>query len=66
MAWQLEFNTTDPRGRRVEYWTLDQGGWSRAERPDKVTVSGKTVHRGWVSDHQGYSVYRQYVEGERK
>jgi len=63
MGWQTEFTTTDIRGRRVEYQTLDRGGWSRAERPDRVTVSGKPVHKGWVSDHKGFEVYKAYQNG---
>ena len=64
MSWQTEFTTTDRLGRRVEYETLDRGGWSRAERPDRVKVSGKTVHRGWVSDHQGFETYKGYQSGQ--
>lgn len=59
MAWELEFATTNSKRQRVEYWTRAMVGYSRAERPDKVTVSGKAVHRGWVSDHQGYKIYKE-------
>lgn len=64
MAWETEFTTTDPHGRRVEYQTRAMVGYSRAERPDRVKVSGRVVHRGYVSDHQGYEIYKAYQSGK--
>lgn len=61
--WETEFTTTDPRGRRVEYKTRAAAGYSRAERPDRVLVSGKVVHQGWVSDHQGFEIFKLYQSG---
>lgn len=60
MAWETEFTSTTPgkRPRRVEYETLARVGWSAAERPDRVKVSGKVVHSGWVSDHKGFALYK--------
>lgn len=63
MAWEVEFSTTDPKGRRVEYKTLAQLGYSRAERRDRVLVSGRVVHNGYVSDHRGYAAYKRYAAG---
>jgi hypothetical protein len=64
MAWETEFTDYTPgkRPKRVEYQTLAQVGWSLAERRDRVTVSGKVVHAGWVSDHRGYAVYQSLVQ----
>lgn len=60
MAWETEFAslTTDSVPKRVEYQTKNMVGYSRAERPDRVVVSGKVVHYGWVSDHQGFALFR--------
>lgn len=63
--WVTEFNTTTPDGRRtVSYETKMQSGYSRAERRDRVRVSGKTVHTGWVSDHQGFETFKRYQSGQ--
>lgn len=59
--WELEFSSTTPDGRRVEYQTRAQVGHSRAERRDRVTVSGRVVHSGWVSDHRGYETYSKII-----
>lgn len=61
MAWMTEFQTTDRRGRRVEYQTRHLNGYSSAERPDRVRVSGKTVHTGYACDHQGFNVYLSHI-----
>lgn len=60
MAWETEFASTTPgkRPKRVEYQTYDGLGYSRAERPDRVKLSGRTVHRGWVSDGKGSKLYK--------
>lgn len=63
MAWETEFTGTSPNGQRVDYQTRARLGWSRAERPDRVKVSGQVVHTGWVSNHRGYEVYQQYAWG---
>ena len=62
--WETEFTTTDPRGRRVEYQTRALAHHSRAERPDRVKVSGRVVHRGYASDHKGFEVYKEYQSGQ--
>lgn len=59
MAWETEFTGTTPRGQRVEYQTNALKHHSHAERPDRVKVSGKVVHTGWASDHQGFAEYRR-------
>lgn len=59
--WETEFATTDSRNRRVEYQTRALAHHSHAERPDRVKVSGRVVHTGWVSDHQGYKIYQQHA-----
>lgn len=60
MTWELEFISTTPDGsKRVEYETLDALGYSRAERPDRVKVSGKVVHRGFTCDGQGFKLYKR-------
>lgn len=64
MAWTTEFVSTDPQNRRVEYQTNALRYHSRAERPDRVKVSGRVVHTGWVSDHQGYALFQSLVSGE--
>lgn len=61
MAWETEFSTTNSEGKRVEYQTRARQGWSRAERPDRVRVSGKVVHEGWVSNHKGYEIYKSWA-----
>lgn len=58
MRWITEFTAVTDTGKRVEYQTLDALGYSEAERPDRVRVSGRIVHRGWVSDHKGYDRYK--------
>lgn len=59
--WETEFATTNPRGQRVEYQTRALAHHSRAERPDRVKVSGRTVHTGYVCDHRGYAAYKRYA-----
>jgi hypothetical protein len=59
--WVTEFTSTSPRNQRVEYQTNKITGHSAAERRDRVKVSGKVVHTGWASDHQGFALYRQYA-----
>jgi hypothetical protein len=58
--WVTEFSDTTPgkRPKRVEYETNHQQGWSAAERPDRVKVSGKVVHKGWACDHRGFALYK--------
>ena len=60
MAWETEFRSTTPgkRPKRVEYQTNAWEGYSRAERPDRVRVSGKVVHKGWASDQRGFALYK--------
>lgn len=61
--WETEFSGTDSKGRRVEYQTRALAHHSRAERPDRVRVSGVgVVHNGWVSDHQGYATYKRWTQ----
>lgn len=63
--WVTEFRTTTPDGTRsVLYETRMQSGYSRAERRDRVRVSGRVVHSGWVSDHKGYEIFKAYQNGE--
>jgi hypothetical protein len=59
--WETEFSAYDNKGRRVEYQTRALAHHSQAERPDRVLVSGKVVHKGWVSDHRGYRIYKDYA-----
>lgn len=59
MTWVTEYNTTTPDGKRVEYQWFKRVGDSRAESRDRVTVSGRVVHSGWVSDHRGYKEYKR-------
>lgn len=59
MAWVTEFSTTTPAGARVEYQWLRCGGDSHAESRDRVVVSGRVVHSGYVSDHKGFEVYKR-------
>jgi hypothetical protein len=65
MTWETEFTDTTPGKypRHVEYQTRALAHHSHAERPDRVKVSGKVVHKGYVSDHRGYAMYRAYVKG---
>lgn len=62
--WETEFVSTDPQNRRVEYQTRALRYHSRAERPDRVRVSGYVVHTGYVSDHQGFATFQRLVSGE--
>lgn len=59
MTWTTEFTgtTPGPRPKRVEYQTNHLAHHSPAERPDRVKVSGRVVHRGWASDQRGYYLY---------
>lgn len=57
MSYVTEFNSTSPKGQRVEYQTNALKHHSHAERPDRVLVSGRVVHRGWASDGQGFALY---------
>lgn len=63
MAWVTEFGGYAPskRPRRVEYQTRERVGDSYAERADRVTVSGRVVHTGYVSDHKGYALYKSLI-----
>jgi hypothetical protein len=60
--WQVEFTQTSPKNQRVQYETRVRSGDSAAERRDRVKVSGKVVHTGWASDHQGFALYEQYAQ----
>lgn len=61
MTWETEFTSTSPKNQRVEYQTNHLAHHSAAERPDRVMVSGKVVHKGWASDHRGFEIYRLAV-----
>jgi hypothetical protein len=63
MAWVNEFTSTTPDGKRVQYDTNALAHHSHAERPDRVRVSGRVVHKGYASDHKGYALYQAYVQG---
>lgn len=58
MTWVTEFTTTFNH-KRIEYQTNVLANHSRAERPDRVLVSGKVVHKGYASDGKGFETYRQ-------
>lgn len=60
--WQLTFNATSPRGQRVEYWQRPGNGYSVAESPAKVVVSGKAVLRGWSCDGKTYAEYNRIAQ----
>lgn len=60
--WVTEFTSTSPRNQRVEYQTNKITGYSAAERPDRVRVSGKVVHTGWASNHQGFALYKRITQ----
>lgn len=62
MEWVTDFNTTTPDDRRVEYQHLRQQGCSWAESRDRVTVAGRVVHTGYVSDHKGFEEYKRLEE----
>lgn len=64
MTWELEFTgtTTGKRPKRVDYETNALAHHSRAERPDRVRVSGKVVHRGYACDGQGYKLARALLD----
>jgi hypothetical protein len=55
--WRLTLHATSPLGQRVEYWQRPGNGYSTAESPAKVTVSGRTVAKGWSSDGTTYAAY---------
>ena len=61
MAWQKTFNHTSPTGQRVEYWQCPGGGYSVAESPAHVKVSGKVVAKGWSCDGVTYAEYARIV-----
>lgn len=63
MAWEwvLALSATSPRGQRVEYWQRPGNGYSVAESPAKVVVSGKAVHTGWSCDGVTYAEYARIV-----
>jgi len=62
MAWQLTLSMTNSLGQRVEYWQRPGGGYSMAESPAKVTVSGKTVIRGWSCGGATYDEYARLAQ----
>lgn len=59
MSWQREFMCTSPKNQRVEYETNALAHHSRAERPDRVKVSGKVIHTGYVCDHKGFALFQK-------
>ena len=61
MAWQMTLNATSPKGQRVEYWQRPGGGYSMAESPAHVRVSGRIVAQGWSCDGVTYEEYARIV-----
>jgi len=61
--WVTEFSGSTSAGKLVEYQTLAREGFSAAERKDRVKVSGRVVHTGWASDHEGYAIYQRILQG---
>lgn len=62
MAWQKTSAHTSPKGQRVEYWQNIGNGYSSAESPAKVVVSGRTVHKGYSCDGTTYETYDRAVK----
>ncbi|UTN93084.1 hypothetical protein SEA_MARKY_81 [Streptomyces phage Marky] len=68
MAEYLSTPTESARGQQTEFREYLSEGHSPAERRCSVAVSGKIVHKGWVSDGKSYAIFRAivaqgYVEG---
>mgnify|MGYP001610855260 CR=1 FL=1 len=61
MPWQQTLNSTSPTNQRVEYWQNPGNGYSMAESPAKVVVSGRVVARGWSCDGTTYEEYARIV-----
>ncbi|MBD0673936.1 hypothetical protein BU198_25275 [Streptomyces sp. CBMA156] len=45
----------------MEYWQNPGGGYSLAESPAQVRVSGHTVVNGWSCDGKTYAEYARIV-----
>lgn len=45
----------------MEYWQNLGGGYSLAESPAQVRVSGHTVVNGWSCDGETYAEYAEYA-----
>lgn len=60
-GWQTTLNATSPRGQRVEYQQRPGGGYSLAESPARVVVSGRVVAEGWSCDGKTYREYARIV-----
>lgn len=45
--WKTTLSGTSPRGQWVEYQQRPGNGYSMAESPARVVVSGKVVKSGW-------------------
>lgn len=61
MAWQTTLDGTSPRGQYVEYRQNIGGGYSSAEAPAHVVVSGRVVVKGWSCDGTTYAAYARAV-----
>lgn len=59
--WKTTLNATSPRNQRVEYQQRPGNGYSSAESPARVLVSGKVVHTGWSCDGTTYDTYARIV-----
>lgn len=59
--WKITLNGTSPRNQRVEYQQRPGNGYSAAESPARVVVSGKVVVKGWSCDGKTYDAYARFV-----
>jgi len=59
--WKTSLTATSPRGQWVEYQQRPGNGYSNAESPARVVVSGKAVLQGWSGDGTTYAEYARIV-----
>ncbi len=62
MPWQMTLSQTSAKGQKVEYWQCPGGGYSMAESPARVKVSGRVVAKGWSCDGVTYAEYDRIVQ----